>query len=185
MLCSNCGAALKPDARVCDFCGTPVVSAEALASTSSTPEDYIPPAFPYADEPTRQAEPPVIEPEPAPVVAQAVDYTPKPSSPVQDVFPEPSPVAPPPAAAGNGSGYAIASLVIGILGLCLGYIPFCGALFVIIGIILGVVGLKSSQRTLAIVGIVLNVIVLCIGITLTLIGGASLLTSGSGIFPNR
>lgn len=50
---------------------------------------------------------------------------------------------------------AIASLVIGVIGLCAWIIPLIGCPTTIIGLVLGVLGLKSDQRTLAIVGIVL------------------------------
>jgi hypothetical protein len=66
------------------------------------------------------------------------------------------PVAPPAAPEGDKKGLAIASLVIGILNLCAWIIPLCGGPLAIIGVVLGVLGLKSSQRTLAIVGIVLS-----------------------------
>ena len=53
------------------------------------------------------------------------------------------------------SPLAIASLVIGVLNLCAWIIPLCGCPLSIIGIVLGAVSLNSSQRTLAIIGLVL------------------------------
>jgi hypothetical protein len=177
MKCSNCGAELKPDATVCDFCGAPV-PVEAVSPAAPAPEEYIPPAFPYADDPTKQAEPASVEPEP-------VDFTPKAPLPPMDTFPEMPVAVTPPAVASDGSGYAITSLVIGILGLCFGFVPICGVILVIIGIILGIMGLKSRQRNLAIAGIVLNVISLCIAVTFMIFFGASWLAALPGILSNQ
>ena len=175
MKCSNCGAELKPDAKVCDFCGTPV-PAETISSAAPAPEDYIPPAFPYADDPVKQAEPAPVEPAP-------IDFTPKVTETAPDFFPE-SPALPTlPAVENNRSGLAIASLVIGILSLCgFWFIPICGLIIVVIGLILGFMGLKSKQRGLAIAGIVLNIIGLCATLSFMIFVGIAYLP---GLFPNQ
>jgi hypothetical protein len=177
MKCSNCGADLKPDAKVCDFCGTPV-SAETVSAPTPAPEDYIPPAFPYADDPLKQAEPAPVEPD-------TIDFTPKVTEPAPDFFPEPPAVTTPPAAANDRSGFAIASLVIGVLNMCSWIIPFCGVIFVIIGLILGFMGLKSKQRNMAIGGIVLNFIALCVALGFLAFFGISWLATLPGLFPNQ
>jgi len=177
MKCSNCGADLKPDAKVCDFCGTPVL-AEAVSSAIPAPEDYIPPAFPYADDPLKQAEPAPVEPD-------TIDFTPKTTEPALDFFPEPPAVTTPPAAANDRSGFAIASLVIGVLNMCSWIIPFCGVIFVIIGLILGFMGLKSKQRNMAIGGIVLNFIGLCAALAFLAFFGVTWLATLPGLFPNQ
>lgn len=69
-------------------------------------------------------------------------------------FPAVNPVTPAPA--GDKKGLAIASLVLGILNLCSWFLPICGGPMAIVGIVLGILGIKSSQKTLAIVGIVLS-----------------------------
>ncbi|MEW6092898.1 MAG: DUF4190 domain-containing protein [Chloroflexota bacterium] len=74
---------------------------------------------------------------------------------MSDQFPTPAP-APVPAPAGDKKGLAIAALVLGILNLCSWFLPICGGPMAIVGIILGILGIKSSQKTLAIVGIVLS-----------------------------
>jgi len=51
---------------------------------------------------------------------------------------------------------AIASLVLGLLGLAAWCLPICGGPLAIIGIVLGVMGLKSQGRVMAIIGLVLN-----------------------------
>jgi hypothetical protein len=183
MKCSTCGAELKPDAKVCDFCGTPV-TADAAAPAAPAPEEFIPPAFPYADDPLKQAEPAPAEP--APVEPETIDYTPKDAEPAPDFFPEPPAVITPPAAANDRSGFAIASLVIGVINMCSWIIPFCGVIFVIIGLILGFMGLKSRQRNLAIGGIVLNFICLCAALAFLLFFLFSgMLASLPGLFPNQ
>lgn len=62
----------------------------------------------------------------------------------------------PPAPAGDKKGLAVAGLVLGIVNLCSWFVPICGGPLAIVGIVLSVLGLKSSKRTLAIVGIVLS-----------------------------
>lgn len=60
-------------------------------------------------------------------------------------------------------GYtAIASLVVGILSFCASFVPCCGCIMSIIGIVCGVLGLPSNRKTLAIVGIVLSALALLI-----------------------
>jgi hypothetical protein len=69
--------------------------------------------------------------------------------------------APPPVAAAPASDkkwMAIVSLVLGILDLCAWFIPCCGCTFSIVGIVFGILGLKTSAKKLAIVGIVLSAI---------------------------
>lgn len=71
---------------------------------------------------------------------------------MQDYPPPVSSPAPP----GDKKGLAIASLVVGIINLCGWLLPICGFPLGIVAIVLGVLGLPSSQRTLAIAGIVLG-----------------------------
>ncbi|MBN1302932.1 MAG: DUF4190 domain-containing protein [Anaerolineales bacterium] len=61
-------------------------------------------------------------------------------------------------------GFAIASLVVGIINLCAWLLPICGGPLAVVGIVLGVLGIQSSQRTLAIVGIVLSGLTLLLAI---------------------
>jgi hypothetical protein len=66
------------------------------------------------------------------------------------------------------SGLAIASLVLGIISFCGSWVPyanFCLALFVIAGIITGVMGLNSSKKGMAIAGLVLSILALCAVVT--------------------
>jgi membrane-bound ClpP family serine protease len=60
---------------------------------------------------------------------------------------------------GNERIMAIVSLVLGVINLCAWFLPICGIPLGIIGVVLGVLGMKSpSQKTLAIIGIVLSAI---------------------------
>jgi hypothetical protein len=63
---------------------------------------------------------------------------------------------------GQGDGFAVSSLVLGIVGVSLGWIPVCGIVSLapsIIGVVLGCLGLRSPRhRYLAMAGIVLSAI---------------------------
>lgn len=72
-----------------------------------------------------------------------------------------APVTPTPAPESGKKGMAIASLVIGIIGLCFPWIPYAGLLGIvgsIVGLVLGIKGLKTSGKGMAIAGIVLAVV---------------------------
>lgn len=73
-----------------------------------------------------------------------------------------------PPQARDNSDLAITSLAIGIVSLLAWYIPICGITISVLGLILGIISRSSSKRSLAIAGIVLNVI----GITITVINSA-------------
>jgi hypothetical protein len=89
-----------------------------------------------------------------------------------------------PATGGNEKVMAIASLVLGVINLCAWFFPICGIPLAAIGIVLGFLGMKDpSQKTIAIVGIVLSglgLIAGCINAAL----GAYMAASGNGFqFP--
>ena len=60
----------------------------------------------------------------------------------------------------HGGGKAIASLVLGIIGLIAWFIPLFGFPIFLVGLIVGIKDMKSQNRGLAIAGIVLCIIVL-------------------------
>ena len=74
-----------------------------------------------------------------------------------------------PAPVKDQSGMAIASLVLGILSWCAWLFPICGGLVAVAGIVLGVLGMKSSKKNMAIAGIVIA----AIGLILTLINAVA------------
>jgi hypothetical protein len=59
---------------------------------------------------------------------------------------------------------AYLSCGVGLVSLCAGLIPVCGAAFSIAGIILGVLGMRSSNRKIGIVGIVISAMSLTVAI---------------------
>jgi uncharacterized membrane protein len=88
--------------------------------------------------------------------------------PAGQLFPCPACGQPAPVMPARGKGMAIASLVLGIVGLLAWCLPLCGAPVTICGIIFGILGLKSDGRKMAIAGIILAVI----GLVATIINGA-------------
>ncbi len=96
----------------------------------------------------------------------------------------PVPPAQPMPLVNDRKGLAIASLVLGILSLCLVWFPVVGVVGLIgsvIGLVLGIMGLKSSLKGIAIAGIVISGISLLIGIvTVVVIGGLMLLGPAIG-----
>jgi len=65
----------------------------------------------------------------------------------------------------NGSGMAIASLVLGIVSLVGVLFPGCALPAGVIGLALGIVSLRSPRRGMAIAGVVLSVLGLVAGVT--------------------
>ncbi len=101
---------------------------------------------------------------------QTFVYTPPPT-------PEP---APPSSGSGNEKIMAIASLVLGVINLCAWFLPICGAPLSIAGLALGFLGMKDpSQKTLAIIGMVLSGIGLLLSCGTAVIG-AYMAISGNG-----
>lgn len=135
------------------------------------PEVPAPPPAPPA--PEAPAPPPPVAP-----VAPAAPVAPQPvyAPPPQPAYPPPAqPVyAPPPpypqTQRTGGEGQAIAALVIGIVGGLTWCLPLVGIPLAIIGIVLGVMGMKSTKRTLAIIGIVFCVLSLIAGIGNSVVG---------------
>jgi hypothetical protein len=74
----------------------------------------------------------------------------------------PAPIAAP---ARNGNGFAIASLVLGILSLCGSVSVWCGGILSVVGIVLGALGMNSKGKGMAIAGIILA----ALGLILTIL----------------
>jgi hypothetical protein len=68
----------------------------------------------------------------------------------------PAPAAP--ASSGGGQGLAIASLVLGILSLCGSGVIWCGGVLGLVGLILGILGINTRGRTMAIAGVILSAV---------------------------
>ena len=79
---------------------------------------------------------------------------------------------------------AIVSLVSGILSLCTAFIPIvcCVApIFTIAAVVLGILGLKSTKKTLAIIGIVIGGLGIIAQIIMAIIGLVSGTASSGGL----
>ncbi len=88
--------------------------------------------------------------------------------------------SPAPASSGNEKIMAVASLVLGIINLCSWFFPICGIPLAIVGIVLGVLGMKDpSQKTLAMIGIALSVLGL-LAACINAAAGAYMAISGNG-----
>lgn len=80
------------------------------------------------------------------------------------------PPAPDAAQSGGKKGFAIAALVLGILSLCASVRWFCGGPISVAGIVMGVLGMKSSARKMAIAGLILSAIGLVLLVVVIIIG---------------
>lgn len=88
-----------------------------------------------------------------------------------------APVQQPSMGGGNERIMAISSLVLGVINLCAWFLPICGVPLAIVGLVLGYFGMKDpSQKTLAIIGMVLS------GIGLLLACGNAVLGVGLNLF---
>jgi hypothetical protein len=89
-------------------------------------------------------------------------YAMQPPPPGAYPYPPPEPPQPPQQ---NGSGLAIASLVLGIIALLLSWIPIVNYVAVILGVVglvLGIIGIFKSKRTMSIVGSALSLLAIIV-----------------------
>lgn len=121
---------------------------------------------------------------PASPIPPQTNPVPPVQQPVYNVPPYQNPVSSTPyqtaiPAKKDSKGSAIASLVLGIVGLVLSIfcccLPYIGALCGILAVIFGIIGIKSSKKTMAIVGLCLGIAALLIAIiTLVLLFSGAL-----------
>jgi hypothetical protein len=155
MLCPRCQRTVDPTAAFCGNCGyylTPTaIAPQPAPSADQTPQQQTPEQFSPPPQ-TFQAAPP-----PAPIVTP-----PAYQQPLQAA----SPMMPPqlPVATADHSGKAVASLVLGVLGLPATLIPVAGLVFGILAIIFGTLSIHSKRKMFAIIGMSLAVVVLLISI---------------------
>lgn len=71
---------------------------------------------------------------------------------------------------GKGTGVAVASLVLGIVGLFAWLIPLVGLPVTITGVVCGAKGLKTTARGMAIAGLVTSIVGLCLSTINSLVG---------------
>jgi hypothetical protein len=144
MNCSFCNATITKTDLSCPACGAPVTTA-----------DVIPPPSPYYRETivedTPPPPPPAGEETKIPTIASTIPIK-EINSLIQD-----------------RSHWAVASLVLGIMGIVTIFIPgFCGMLTSVPAIVLGAMSLKSTKRKFAIAGMVLGILAVVIGFVIAM-----------------
>ena len=160
MVCSYCGAKIPEGEKTCPACGAAV-----------SLNDVVPPPSPYFQETVGSAPAPLppTQPEPDPVMAEIASQI-----PVTEIK----------SMVNDRSNWAIASLVLGLVGLAGFLIPgVCSLLTSIPAIVLGAMSLKSQRRNLAIGGIALGVVEIVASIVIVILFGLAL--SMGGIFQNH
>ncbi len=129
MFCKNCGTELKDGAAFCHKCGTAVTMPKA--------------------------EPAVAENTAEKTEAKVMFDTPAANNTenVAPIYQMPQYTAPVEEPQDDKKGFSVASLVLGIVSL----LPCCCVNFItaILAVIFGILGIKSSNKTLSIVGIIL------------------------------
>lgn len=165
MNCTYCGAKIPDGDKTCPACGGAVGG-----------EDSIPAPSPYyietvgVDKPApkkKKAAPAIVDVPPVPepgTPAEVVDEPPAPAT-VEEQIKEAVAMPEVQSIINDRSNWAIASLVLGLLGLGSFIIPVvCSLLSSVPAIILGAMSLKSRQRKFAIAGIVLGIVEIVAGI---------------------
>ena len=175
MLCPRCQRTVDPGAAFCGNCGfqlmqpqtQPLVAPETRqpvtqeytpppeAVTPQVAPVPLPPPQPFQPiQPIQTAVPPV--PTPQPEVPQA-PFQPTYPGGLPPLQPSPNYAAPP---VHDHSGKAIASFVLGVLGLPASLIPIVGIVFGVLAIVFGTLSIHSAKRVFAIVGMSFAVLVL-------------------------
>jgi len=129
-VCPHCGSAVIAGARFCGNCGAPL-DTESLYKTT-----------PVVAEPFSKSLPPAV----------AVPHHP----PAPDQAPQVGLVFTSIPAGSDSSWAAGVSLVLGLVSLCAWMGGACGLPLPVIGIVFGLLGLRSSRHGLAVMGLVLN-----------------------------
>jgi hypothetical protein len=154
MICSFCGAKIPKGQKTCPACGAAINLEEQIPVPSPYYKEVV-----GEDKPAPAAPAPILPPEPAKW------ETPEPvKQVVSDVV-------------NDRSNWAIASLVLAVIGLCSFILPgLCSLVTSVPAVILGFMGLKSRQRAFAIGGIALGILEILIVIgMLFLLGLAAFL----------
>ncbi len=146
MNCSFCNATITKTDLSCPACGAPVIG-----------DNVIPPPSPYYRETIgKDAPPPPPPPAREPVTIPSIPST----IPIREIN----------SLIQDRSYWAVASLVLGIIGLITIFIPgFCGWLTSIPAIVLGAMSLKSAKRKFAIAGMALGILAIVIGFVIALV----------------
>lgn len=85
----------------------------------------------------------------------------------------------------RNNGKSVASLVLGIIGVVLGFLGlwgWTGAILGIIGLILGVLGRKENPTGMATAGIVLSIIAVALGLIMTIACYACVVAASNAVY---
>lgn len=146
MNCIKCGHEIETGSAFCGNCGQPVAPAAVPAAPAQ-------PALPLA------APTDVPAPVPDPTVPQTANPAIPPVSPAPgQTYSIPSEMAKP------GGGKAIASFVLGVLGLIFWILPLLGLIVGVIALVFGTQSVRSRHRKLSIAGIVLATVALLLSL---------------------
>jgi len=170
MYCSNCGTKLEDDAIVCPNCGAYIEGRNRTAEG----ETYQAAGAEYAGEETRNS----FENTSDRTFGNTAESTSETNSAnpyAQDSFIEREPSNEEPQ---RGKGVAIAALVLSILSVLSCCVPFLSIPLAIGGIVCGALGLKSRERTMALVGLIISILFLIVSVVLVVLS-VSVLSSGA------
>lgn len=202
MICSNCGNTIKDESKFCQYCGTAVSAAAQTADTQQPAAEaaavYTPPAVegqPADAENAAAAAYTVVEESQPQTSAYQPPvppyYTGKPqaSTPVppystgapQNQQPVP-PYAASPAQDTSRKGFAIASLILSLVGVLFAFsccLAFVGTLCCILGVIFGAVAMKNpANKALAVSGLVIGIVGFVLSIVIGIIFVTDIGTAG-------
>ncbi len=186
MICKKCGSVISDDAKFCNFCGEAQEVGMPVETTQSVidQQNYVAP-----DAPVEYQQMPEVEP--APIFEQPAAEEPAPvfEMPVQ----QEQPLYAEAPTKNNGKGLAIASLVLGILGLvsylaCCCVAPLNGFVSIvpaIVGLILASVakkkgftgGMTKAGFILNLIGLILSIVTIIVFVIMFIIA----LASGGGM----
>jgi hypothetical protein len=158
MKCEFCSSPIAEGSTHCPGCGAPAPQPAQNHQPGSAPDADPNALFSELYSPDRPSLGRVEEPAVPPVVETAKPTDLPPHTPVT--------IAPLPPKPGNPrrNGFAIASIILSIVSTCAGLFPCCTLPLPVIAIILGAFGLKSQQKTLAMLGIAIGVVGLLVSI---------------------
>lgn len=144
MFCGKCGSPIRDGNTFCSNCGAPIDGPVTPANDSVPQYSSQPIAPQYFSQPINQ-----------PVQTVPVYMATQSAPPVKT------------------NGWAIAGMVLGILAICLCWIPYVGLILGFSGSILSIIGLSTfgsfrSGRGQAIAGLILSILALFMGAILTL-----------------
>jgi hypothetical protein len=146
MNCPNCGQPIEPNAAFCGNCGQPLATQTSRAQAAPVPANNLAPAQLFASTPS--------------VISQGYANAQTPNTPISNTMATGAglPNAALPIIARSGEATAIISMLISVLALPGGLIPYIGLSLGLIGVVLGSLTLKSSKHVLGMIGMIIGII---------------------------